>query len=177
MLHITFGHLPSVRVITRGSTMAAVGSCSSTLSTLVIGFERFQLFLYFNLNTFFFNTLNFRQMIQQLAIYKETYKLVNLLYRIMPEMERMHRHVIGVRIMDVSLELFKWITMANQSREKELRLKYLDAFICEFEQIKNLLRICNDNSILKLSSVTSAQLIINGISKQAVGWRNATSRM
>ena len=116
-------------------------------------------------------------MIQQLAIYKETYKLVNLLYRIMPEMERMHRHVIGVRIMDVSLELFKWITMANQSREKELRLKYLDAFICEFEQIKNLLRICNDNNILKLSSVTSAQLIINGISKQAVGWRNATSRM
>lgn len=116
-------------------------------------------------------------MIQQLAIYKETYKLVNLLYRIMPEMERMHRHVIGVRIMDVSLELFKWITMANQSREKELRLKYLDAFICEFEQLKNLLRICNDNNILKLSSVTSAQLIINGISKQAVGWRNATSRM
>lgn len=116
-------------------------------------------------------------MIQQLAIYKETYKLVNLLYRIMPEMERMHRHIIGVRIMDVSLELFKWITMANQSREKELRLKYLDAFICEFEQIKNLLRICNDNNILKLSSVTSAQLIINGISKQAVGWRNATSRM
>ena len=116
-------------------------------------------------------------MIQQLPIYKETYKLVNLLYRIMPEMERMHRHVIGVRIMDVSLELFKWITMANQSREKKLRLKYLDAFICEFEQLKNLLRICNDNKILKLSSVTSAQLIINGISKQAVGWRNATSRM
>lgn len=116
-------------------------------------------------------------MIQQLAIYKETHKLVNLLYKIMPEMEKMHRHVIGVRILDVSLELFKWITMANQSREKELRIKYLDAFICEFEQLKILLRICNENNILKLSSVTNAQLIINGISKQAVGWRNATSRM
>ena len=64
-------------------------------------------------------------MIQQLAIYKETHKLVNLIYKIMPEMERMHRHIIGVRILNVSLELFKWITMANQSREKELRVKII----------------------------------------------------
>jgi hypothetical protein len=116
-------------------------------------------------------------MIQQLQIYKDTYKLVKHLYEVMPQMERMHRHVIGVRILDVSLDLFKWITMANQSREKNLRVQYLDSFICEFEQLKNLLRICNDNNLLKLSTITSMHLIINGISKQAIGWRNATSRM
>lgn len=112
-----------------------------------------------------------------LQLYKETYKLVNMLYQSMPEMDKMHRHIIGVRVLNTSLELLKWVTLANESVNKVMRVKYLKTFICELKQLKNLIRVCNDNKILKISTVTNTQLIINSISKQIIVWKNATSRM
>lgn len=115
-------------------------------------------------------------MLEKLQIYKETYRLVDLLYKVMPQMPKMHRYVIGSRILEKGLDLFTWISLANKTFDKAERIKYLDSFLCSFEQLRALLRICNDNGLLKLSTVTNLQVLIISISKQLNGWRNATSR-
>ena len=115
-------------------------------------------------------------MIEKLQIYKDTYTLTGKLYQVMPMMDKMHRHVIGVKILDCSLEMFKWITLANQAREKSERMKYLDSFLCTFEQLRVYLRICSDFKLLKLTALADIFLLTTSISKQLSGWRNATTR-
>ena len=87
-------------------------------------------------------------MIEKLSIYKDAYLLTNKLYNAMPQMDKMHRHTIGARILDSSLDSFKWITLANKAREKTERIKYLDEFMYSFEMLRVYLRICADNKII-----------------------------
>lgn len=115
-------------------------------------------------------------MIEKLQIYKDSYLLAGKLYQAMPQMDKMHRHVIGARILDCSLDVFKWISLANQSRDKVERIKYLDSFMSSFEQLRVYLRICSDFKLLKLSTLTDIYIITTNISKQLTGWRNATTR-
>lgn len=116
-------------------------------------------------------------MIERLQIYKTTYALTIRLYKALPQMEKMHKHIIGKRILETSLELFKWVSLANQAREKDERLGYLKSYLSAFEELKTLLRICNDIKLLKLSTITEAQVLLTDISKQLSGWIGATSRM
>ena len=75
-------------------------------------------------------------MIEKLQIYKDSYLLAGKLYQAMPQMDKMHRHVIGTKILDCALDIFKWISLANQSREKGERIRYLDSLINEYKTHK-----------------------------------------
>lgn len=116
-------------------------------------------------------------MVEKLQVYKDTYKLTKLLYKAMPQMEKYHRHIIGARMLEAALNLFKWVSLANQTRDKEERIKNLNSYMIEFEELKNLLRICNDFKLLKLSTITNIHIDMQAISKQINGWKIATSRM
>ena len=116
-------------------------------------------------------------MIEKLNIYKDAYTLTGKLYAAMPQIEKMHRYSIGTRILDCSLNMFKWITLANKAREKSERLKYLDDFMTDFEMLRVYLRICADNKFIKLTTLTDLYILIESISKQLSGWKYATTRM
>ncbi len=92
-------------------------------------------------------------MIEKLNIYKDAYLLTNKIYQALPQMDKTHRHTIGSRILDSSLDMFKWITLANKTREKVERIKYLDDFMSDFEMLRVYLRLCADNKILKLTTL------------------------
>lgn len=115
-------------------------------------------------------------MIEKLSIYKDAYLLTNKLYQSMPQMEKMHRYTLGSRILDSSLDMFKWITLANKAKEKTERIKYLDEFMASFEMLRVYLRICADNKLIKLNTLTDLFILIESISKQLSGWRYATTR-
>ena len=53
-------------------------------------------------------------MIEKLQIYKDSYLLAGKLYQAMPQMDKMHRHVIGTKILDCALDLFKWISLLER---------------------------------------------------------------
>lgn len=94
----------------------------------------------------------------------------------MPQMDKMHRYTLGSRLLDNSLDMFKWITLANKAKVKEERLKYLDEFMSSFETLRVYLRICADNKLIKLGTLTDLFILIESISKQLSGWRYATAR-
>ena len=45
-------------------------------------------------------------------------------------MERMHKHIIGAKMINTSMDLFTHITLANKNKEE--RLKHLDNFLTVF---------------------------------------------
>jgi hypothetical protein len=116
-------------------------------------------------------------MIERLQIYKDTYLLTTKLYAAIPHMDRMHKHLIGSKMIDTSLQLFAHITLANKAKEKAERLVYLNSFLTSFEILRVDIRICSDMKLIKLSTLTDIYLIVENISRQISGWRNATSRM
>lgn len=114
-------------------------------------------------------------MIEKLQIYKDTYLLVSKIYSAVPHMERMHKHIIGVKMINTAMELFTHITLAN--KYKENRMQHLDNFLSTFECLRVAIRICADMKLIKLSTLTDMFLIVENISRQLSGWRKATSRM
>ena len=63
-------------------------------------------------------------MIEKLSIYKDAYLLTNKLYNAMPQMDKMHRHTIGSRILDSSLDMFKWIIKNTLINKRKRNGKY-----------------------------------------------------
>lgn len=114
-------------------------------------------------------------MIERLQIYKDSYALTGKIYAAMPQMAKLHRYTLGTRILDSSLEMFKWISLANKARGKD-RLEMLDGFFVNFEQLRVYLKICSDNKIIKLGTLVEMFKLIDNISKQLSGWRAATAR-
>jgi len=113
-------------------------------------------------------------MIEKLKVYKDAYLLVNKIYDMLPKMERLHRYTIGTKLIDAALSQFRWISLANQSRSKEERIKYIDKFLTDFEIVKIYLRICADRKFTTLSTLASMFQLADSITGQMTGWRNAT---
>jgi len=114
-------------------------------------------------------------MIEKLEIYKETYLLTTKIYIAVPHMERMHKHIIGAKMIDTSMELFTHITLANKNKEE--RAKHLDNFLTTFECLRVQIRMCSDLKLIKISTLTDMFLIVENISSQLSRWRTSTSRM
>ncbi len=114
-------------------------------------------------------------MIERLQIYKDAYLLTGKIYDAIPQMEKLHRYTIGSKILDSSLDMFKWITMANKARGCE-RIKALDEFLVNFEQLRVYLKLCTDFKLFKMKTLIEFFKIIDSISRQLSGWRVATTR-
>ncbi len=113
-------------------------------------------------------------MIERLQIYKDSYTLTTRIYDSLPQMARIHKHTLGARLLDSSLEMFKWISLANKSWGQQ-RVEMLDSFFVCFEQLRVYLKICSDNKIIKLTSLVEMFKLIGNISRQLSGWRSATA--
>ena len=97
-------------------------------------------------------------MLEKLEVYKKSYELTEVIYRSLPEMERFHRFTIGTRLVDCALEMFKWISLANNTKDKSQRLNYLDGVCTNFEQLKVYIKICSDFSLIKIQSQAKLHL-------------------
>lgn len=113
-------------------------------------------------------------MIEKLEVYKKSYELTEIIYRALPEMERFHRFTVGSRMIDCALEMFKWISLANNTKDKAQRLNYLDGVCTNFEQLKVYVKICSDFRIIKIQSQARMYVLIEDISKQLCGWKRVT---
>ncbi len=82
-----------------------------------------------------------------LPIYKKTYELTSLLIDYVQDFPKQFKFSIGERIIDTSLQLFEFISLANKSSEGEARVKYLNQFLLKFilkeENKPNIIQINN----------------------------------
>lgn len=107
-----------------------------------------------------------------LPIYKKTYELTSLLIDYVQEFPKQFKFSIGEKIIDTSLQLFEFISLANKSSEGEARAKYLNQFLLKFEILKTLIRLCSEKKIISIKQTAAIAMLTTSISKQATAWKN-----
>lgn len=109
----------------------------------------------------------------ELPVYRDTYELVSILMDYVMIFPKSHKHTIGQKITNVSLELFEFLQLANRCyTNKEARVKHLEDFLVKFELLKVLLRLCNEKRIITVKQSAKLALLTESIGKQVTGWKN-----
>lgn len=109
----------------------------------------------------------------ELPIYRDTFELVSLLMDYVGQFPKLHKHTIGQKITNVSLELFEYLQLANRSSEDKVkRSKMLEGFLVKFELLKVLVRLCGEKRIVSTKQLARIIDLTDKIGKQATAWKN-----
>ena len=104
----------------------------------------------------------------KLPIYKVAYDLVGVAVDYARNMPRDVKHVIGVRVRDLALDVVLMILRANCASDKA---PYLDALLEQLEELQLLLRLCQDKRFISKEQYARAVELTTSVGKQANGWR------
>lgn len=109
----------------------------------------------------------------ELPIYKDTFDLVSLTIDYVGAFPKAHKHTIGQKMTNVSLELFEYIQLANRSvSDKDYRVRMLEGFLVKFELLKVLIRLCGEKKIISTKQLARLCVYTEKIGKQANSWKN-----
>lgn len=109
----------------------------------------------------------------ELPVYRDTFNLVSLLMDYVAIFPKSHKHTIGQKITNVSLELFEYLQLANRSAsDQNARVKCLDGFLIKFELLKVLLRLCTEKRIISIKQTANLATLTEKIGRQVTGWKN-----
>lgn len=108
-----------------------------------------------------------------LPVFKQTYELVSLLLDYVVVFPKLYKHTLGSRLVDTSIALFEYISLANRSgKNRQVREKYLSDFLVKFESLKTLIRLCTEKKLFSMKQAARLALLTNSIGKQATAWKN-----
>ena len=75
----------------------------------------------------------------ELKVYRDTYQLVNTIVDYQSKFPRLYKYTIGQKMVNVALELFEYIQLANMFKAN--RSRPLNGFVVKFELLKVLIRV------------------------------------
>lgn len=107
-----------------------------------------------------------------LPIYKDTYRLILLLFRLTKDFPREYKFTLGQDIKQDAMQLVRHIYRANSSSDKK---SHLEHFKDDFEIIKLQIRLCYDMRLIATKHLSEVIELSESIGKQASGWSRVTS--
>lgn len=107
----------------------------------------------------------------ELPVYRGTYKLVDMLTGLSVNLPKVYKYTLGQKIMNVSLELFEYIQLANMTQDVQKRAVYLQGFQVKHELLKVLLRLCSEKRIISLKATAQLAELNTSIGKQISAWK------
>lgn len=109
----------------------------------------------------------------ELPIYRDTFELVSLLMDYVAQFPKSHKHTIGQKMTNVSLELFEYLQLANRSADdRATRRRMLEGFLVKFELLNVLVRLCGEKRIVSVKQLARIISLTDKIGKQATAWKN-----
>jgi hypothetical protein len=108
----------------------------------------------------------------ELPIYKDTYKLILLIFEYTKEFAREYKYTLGQDMKRDSIQLVRSIYRANRNSDKR---QYLEEFLDIFEILKLEIRLCTDLKILSIKVQSQTTALLESIGKQITGWKKASS--
>lgn len=81
---------------------------------------------------------------QDLPISNSMYKLLNLIIDARQQFPKAFRYEFGTELMMLAVHCCEYIRYANTDMNLEHRADYLMKFLCEFDALKLLLRVCEE---------------------------------
>ncbi|MCA9358115.1 four helix bundle protein [Candidatus Kaiserbacteria bacterium] len=103
-----------------------------------------------------------------LPVYKESYDLIEELFRYVKEFNREYKYTLGERVKTEMIALVIDIYRANSSIEK--RGEHIKSARERVEVIRLLLRLLRDLRQLPLEKFVSLNVKIESVSRQLTGW-------
>ena len=108
----------------------------------------------------------------ELPIYKDTYKLILLIFKRTKDFSREYKYTLGQDMKRDSIRLVRSIYRANRSRDKR---QYLEEFLDNFEILKLEVRLSADLKLLSIKHLSEISKMLDIIGKQATAWKNRYS--
>ena len=109
---------------------------------------------------------------EELPIYKDTYKMLLLIFEYTKEFSREYKYTLGQDMKRDSIQLVKSIYRANRYADKR---QYLEEFLDNFEILKLEVRLCADLKLLSIKHLSEVSKMLDIIGKQATAWKNRSS--
>lgn len=106
-----------------------------------------------------------------LPVYRDTYLLVLKIFEVTKDFPKEYKYTLGQDMKRDALQLVRSIYRANKSAHKK---ESLENFLDEFELLKLEIRLCVDLKVLPFKKQAELTVLMDGISKQITGWRNAS---
>ena len=105
----------------------------------------------------------------ELPIYKDTYKLILLVFEYTKEFAREYKYTLGQDMKRDSIQLVRSIYRANRKSDKR---QYLEEFLDNFEILKLEVRLCADLKLISIKHLAELSKMLDIIGKQATAWKN-----
>jgi len=106
----------------------------------------------------------------ELPIYKDTYKLILIIFEQTKHFSREYKYTLGQDMKRDSIQLVRSIYRANRSKEKR---QYLEEFLDNFEILKLEVRLSADLKLLSIKHLSEISRMLDLIGKQATAWKNS----
>lgn len=106
-----------------------------------------------------------------LPVYRDTYRLILLLFRLTREFPREYKYTIGQDIKHDTMQLVRHIYRANQRGERK---EHLQNFTDDFELVKLQVRLCHDMRLVTPNQFSEVILLMDSIGKQISGWSKSS---
>lgn len=117
--------------------------------------------------------------VEDLPIYRVTYNLLEESIKATKNFPKDFKISLANKINDECIDLVSDVYRANSSRDKEMRIKYINNVLERVEILNLLFRLCKDlQYISSFSNKQYSNLIyyLDQIGKQAQGWKKQTSK-
>ena len=108
----------------------------------------------------------------QLPIYREAYRLFDVVMDLSKNMPRDFKQSIGSKLRDECIEILVLIFRANTMRD---RAGYLLDLIERLQVAELLLRLSRDKRLISTKQYAAAAELTTSIGKQANGWRRSAT--
>ena len=105
-----------------------------------------------------------------LPVYKDTYKLVRLIFEYTKEYPREYKYTLGQDMKRDSLSLVRSIYRANRSFDKK---EHLEEFLDNFEILKLEVRLSYDMRTMTIKHHAELSKLMDDIGKQLNAWRRS----
>ncbi|NDV56926.1 four helix bundle protein [Bacteroides sp. 519] len=102
-----------------------------------------------------------------LPVYRDTYRLILLLFKLTKEFSREYKYTLGQDIKHDTMQLVRHIYRANKG---EGRKEHLQEFADDFELVKLQIRLCQDLRLISPKQFSEVVLLMDTIGKQISGW-------
>jgi len=107
----------------------------------------------------------------ELPIYRDTYRLVVLIFEVTREFSREYKYTLGQDMKRDALHLLRCIYRANKHKN---RVEHLEVFLDELELLKLEIRLCVEMKLISLKKQVVLSEYLVRMGKQVTGWRNAS---
>lgn len=112
----------------------------------------------------------------ELDIHRDCCRLLEVTIDVVKEMRRDFKATLGTEIRKLVVHMLLMVLRANKTRDRDLRVKYLDQLLEDVDVFNNLMRVCRDTKARLISTglYSAATKISASIGAQAGGWKKKT---